>query len=287
MTERPSEAPPAPASPTCAAAWRALLRFTCWTIGLSVAFSLIALPFIPADLDLPWWRVVRRCVSIAAAAALWSCVHRHERRTLAAYGLPGWPAGTGRREFVIGLVLGGGLLAALLSAEVGLGLLPIDVIPDRARLWRVIITFIPAALLVSVLEELVFRGYLLQHLQAYSVRAAVLLSSALYAVVHLRSLAVTPAGARELTGLLIFGIILCISYLRTGRLYLAIGLHAVLAYGARVNKLFMGSADPSMRWLVGTNRLLDGVIGWVALGVLAGLVWHVTKAHGRGGKHAG
>jgi membrane protease YdiL (CAAX protease family) len=275
-----SPVPPTSASPSCAAACRALGRFIGWTIGLSLAFSLAAIPF----LDMEWWRIARRCVSIAAAISLWICLRRHEGRGLAAYGLPAWSAGAGKREFLTGLAMGGGVLLALLAAELMLGLWHVAVTPDRARLWRVVLTFVPAALLVAVLEELVFRGYLLQHLMACSTRFAVILSSAIYSAVHLKNLAISPAGMRELTGLFIFGIILCISYLRTGRLWLAIGLHAVLAYGARVNKLLVQSSDPSLAWLIGTNRLVDGVVGWCALLALGGWLWHETRQ--RRGAHA-
>lgn len=277
-----SPRPPAPASPTCASAWRALLRFLLWTVGLSLAFSLLAVPFV----ELPWWRVARRCVSIAAALSLWICVWTHERRTLAPYGLSAWIT-AGKAELMTGLGLGGALLAALLAAGLALGYWEIAVTPDRAKLWRVALTFIPAALVIGVLEEAVFRGYLLQHLQACGVRFAVAASSAVYAAVHLKSLAVSQAGMRELTGLFLFGVILCVSYLRTGRLWLAIGLHAVLAYGARVNKLVLARTPDLDPWLIGTNRLLDGALGWAVLGVLLVLVVFVTRSQSRGGADAG
>jgi hypothetical protein len=50
----------------------------------------------------------------------------------------------------------------------------------------------------------------------------------------------------------------------------------VLAYGARVNKLVL-AIDPSITWLTGTSRLINGVVSWVVLLGLGVLVWRKTR----------
>ena len=62
------------------------------------------------------------------------------------------------------------------------------------------------------------------------------------------------------------------AYLRTNSLYLSIGLHAVLAYGARVNKLLMQFTDPSLAWFTGTSRLVNGLVGWLVLLGIGGVI---------------
>ncbi|MEK7214709.1 MAG: CPBP family intramembrane glutamic endopeptidase, partial [Chloroflexota bacterium] len=129
--------------------------------------------------------------------------------------------------------------------------------------------------LVGGLEELIFRGYLLRQLLACSQPLAVAGSSAAYALVHLRPNPVWPSSGLELAGLFILGCVLAASVLRTKQLYLAIGLHASLAYWARTNKLLIDfTAPPELQWLTGTNRLINGVAAWCAL---AGIGWWMTR----------
>jgi membrane protease YdiL (CAAX protease family) len=255
---------------------RAVVRFLVQLLLLSTALSLVALPFV----DLPWWKVVRRCASIGAALSLWWSVRRRERRTFASYGLTFQGAGKGEARF--GLLAGFGSLFVMVGAGLVTGACRIDIDPDTVKVWSTLAGFLPAAGLVGILEELVFRGFLLRHLMAYSRLTAVAVTSALYAVVHLREAAMTASTARELTGLFLLGAVLALSALRTGRLSMAIGLHAALAYGARVNKLVL-AIDSSSAWLTGTSRLVNGVVSWAVLLGLGGLVWWKTRNRRAGG----
>jgi membrane protease YdiL (CAAX protease family) len=255
-------------------------RFALLTLGISLALSLIASPFITT---LSWWKVFRRCVSIGAAVALWLCIKGFERRSFRSYGFPVGRAG--KRQMLTGLLIGICVLGLALAAGLLSGTCRIELTPDRAKLWRVLLTFLPAAGLVGLLEELVFRGYLLQQLLACSTKLAVCVSSALYALVHLRNQTMTAATTRELVGLFVLGAVLSLACLRTRQLSLAVGLHAALAYGARVNKLLIEFTDPSLSWLTGTSRLIDGVASWIMLcGMGAAIAWWTQswQPEGRG-----
>ncbi|MBI2104679.1 MAG: CPBP family intramembrane metalloprotease [Candidatus Omnitrophica bacterium] len=252
-------------------------RFVLSLLLISAILTLLAAPWT----SLSWWKVFRRCVSIAAALSLWLCIRRWEGRSLRAYGLGAWAgSGGGKRQLRFGLGLGLAALGMMLGIGVASGAVRFELTPDRVRLWRTVLGFVPVAALVSVLEELVFRGLLLQRLMACSTPLAVGLSSACYALVHLKESTFTAQASRELGGLFLLGVVLSLSYLRTRQLYLAIGLHAVLAYGARVNKLVIAFADPSNAWLVGTSRLVDGVLAWAALAGAGGCVLWWTRRMG-------
>lgn len=252
----------------------AVLRFGAWTLLISVALSLAVLPWV----DLSWWKIFRRCVSIGAALSVWLCA-RFERRSLRSYGLSSGRAG--KSDVLFGLFLGLGMLGLMLLLGLASGACRIDVTPDRMKLWRTLIGFLPAAVLVSVLEELVFRGVILQHLFVFSKPVAVAASSALYAIVHLKNSALTLGTWLELGGLFLLGSVLALSYLVTHQLYLAIGLHGALAYGARVNKLVIGIPETPLSWLVGTSRLVNGLVGWLAvLGIGGIIVWWARRVHG-------
>ena len=249
---------------------------------LGFVLSLLVLPWA----GLPWWSVFRRCVSIAAALSLWLCIKQFERRSWRSYGLPRGREGI--RHLRFGMLLGLGTLGLLLASGLVSGACRIDLTPDRVKLWRTVLGFIPAAGVVSLLEELVFRGFVLQHLLACSKPLAITVSSALYAVVHLKETAtVTAATGLELGGLFLLGGVLALSALRTGQLFVAIGLHAAFAYGARVNKLLIDFPDPSLSWLVGTSRLVNGLVGWLALLAVGGIViwWGRTSRQGGGARH--
>jgi membrane protease YdiL (CAAX protease family) len=241
--------------------------------------SALAMPFV----DLPWWRVFRRCVSIAALASLWWLTRVRGGRSLLSYGLFVTAAGKGQLQ--AGLALGAAGLALLLGLGLATGSCQVDVTDDRLRLWRTVIGFVPAALLVGLLEELIFRGLILQHLLTCSRTAAVTISSALYAVVHLKSPSMTLLTWMELIGLFVLGAVLCLSYFATRQLWLAVGLHASLAYGARVNKLFVSFTDPSLAWLTGTSRLVNGLAGWIALGIIGGMLWQWMRRQEGGVAH--
>lgn len=251
-----------------------VLRFGAWTFLISAALSVVVLPW----LDLSWWTVFRRCVSIGAAVSVWLCA-RLERRSLRSYGLSNVRAG--KADLLFGLLLGLGTLGLMGALGLASGACRIDVTPERLKLWRTVIGFLPAAALVGVLEELVFRGVILQHLFVFSKPVAVAASSALYAVVHLKTATLTLATWLELGGLFLLGSVLALSYLATHQLYLAIGLHGALAYGARVNKLIIGIPETSLSWLVGTSRLVNGLAGWLALLGIGGMIlWWARRSHG-------
>lgn len=256
------------ASPHSPNAWWSVGRFGLCVLLLSVALSLLVLPWV----ELSWWKVFRRCVSIAAALSLWLSIRVFERRTFRSYGFSAPKAG--KRHLRFGVLLGVGALAIFGGLGLISGACQIDVTPDRLRLWRTLLGFLPVAGLISILEELVFRGFILQHLRSISTPLAVIVSSALYAVIHLKTSALTLQVWLELGGLFLLGGVLALSYVLTHQLYLAVGLHAALAYGARVNKLLMTFSEPVPSWLIGTSRLVNGLAGWgILLAIGAVVVW--------------
>lgn len=174
--------------------------------------------------------------------------------------------------------MGLGLVVVLGAGYLVTGVCELAIHPDRWRLWRTVLGFVPAAGVIAVLEELVFRGYLFQQLLACSKGLAVVGTSAAYALVHVKSSLTWPGSVLELGGLFLLGVVLALSVVRTGQLSLAIGLHAALAYCARTNKLLLAFPDASLQWLVGTNRLVNGVIAWLALIVIG-----IVMMRGKGG----
>lgn len=268
-----SSSGPRPPSRSRASGWASIVRFAVcvFLIASTITVLVRALPGV----ELSSWKIFRRSASIASALSLWFCITRLERRSIRSYGFAVGKAGKGGVWF--GLLLGVATLALLLSLGLITGVCRIAITPDRVKLWLTLLAFVPGAALVGVLEELVFRGYLLQHLLAGSTSVAVFITSVLYAFVHLKTPEWTFHTWLELGGLFLLGAVLAFSYLRTQQLYLAASLHAVLAYGARVNKLLIEFPDLSLSWLTGTSRLVNGLAGWLLLAGIGGVVWWRTR----------
>ena len=258
------------------AGWRSVILFGLLTFAISGILSLLALPIV----HLPWWKVFRRCVSIGAGLSVLICIKGIERRSIRSYGF--FAPREGRSELLFGLLLGVGTLLMMFGLGLATGAYHVAIDGHPLKLWGSVVGLIPAMAMVGVLEELVFRGIILQRLAVSSKPMALVVSSALYAVVHLKTLAPTWGLLGpwfELVGLFLFGSILCVSFFLTRQLYLAVGLHAALAYGALINKLFLEFPRPSLNWLIGTNRLVNGVMNWIALLVMCGvMVWWVRSA---------
>ena len=263
---------------TSRSAWWPVLRFGMFVCLISGVLSVAALPWV----TLSWWQIFRRCVSIASAISLWLCIRKLEHRSFRSYGLPRHQGGG--RQLLAGVLLGLGTLGVLLALGLVTGLCRIALTPDRLKLYTVIFGFIPAVALVSLVEELVFRGFILQHLLSSSKTIAVLTSSALYSMVHVKEPTFDMGTALQLGGLFLLGVVLSLSYLRRGQLYLSMGLQAVLAYGARVNKLLIEFTDLSLSWLVGTRRLVNGLASWVMLLSVGGIIFWCGRLSNQGGQ---
>ncbi len=290
---------PASASPSlrvhhpCRSGWTAIAQFAlvAFFVGVSLTlFGTLLQPLVNQllhhfglpPLGLSWWRIFRRCASIAAGISLWVCIRAIEHRSFRWYG---FGLLTAKREFAFGLALGVTALGSMLAIGLLSGVCRFAITPDGVRLWRTVLLFVPAAVLVAALEELVFRGYLLRHLSTLSTPLGVLLTSAAYAAVHVKELSFAAAGLRELFGLFLLGGVLAVSCIVTRHLALAMGLHAAFAYGARVNKLVIEFTVPPGSWFIGTSRLINGVASWIVLLVVGAVVlWWVQSRHrNRGG----
>jgi CAAX protease family protein len=156
-------------------------------------------------------------------------------------------------------------------------------------------TGLAAALAVGVAEETLFRGVLLRRLRRDLGRGAgVVVTTAIYAAVHVvrrrGSAGVVHAGSgfEQLAGLLapfadrtvlpvflglvLLGAVLAVARLRSGALWMPIGIHAAFVAAFRVGRLFF-VLEP-VPWLVGAGwpPLVGGCAGWLAIAVTGGLV---------------
>ena len=150
-----------------------------------------------------------------------------------------------------------------------------------------------AAVLVGVGEEALFRGVLLRRLSRdFGTAAGVAVTTGVYAAVHaigkgqkeqsfdawsgmrrtasLFAPVVQRHAVPELVGLALLGLLLAAARLRSGSLWLPIGVHAAWVGVFRVGRLFVEIHDTPV-WLVGPGwpPLIGGAAGWVGVAVSA------------------
>jgi membrane protease YdiL (CAAX protease family) len=248
----------------------------------------VQVPTLGIVADHPFHRFVSRVWQGLALAGLWPLLRSLGLRSWREIGLKN-PTGewsqVGR-----GFALGFGSLACVTVIVLAAGAREVnaDISFDRAA-WTLSSAAL-AAVVVAVLEEVLFRGALFGTLrQAWSWPAALMASSGIYALAHFFSKPSPPAEVNWATGLILLpqmlrgfwdvgqlvpgflaltlaGALLALAYQRTGTLFFSIGLHGGWIFWMKSYGWLTRETGAANAWLWGTRRLTDG---WLALGVLS------------------
>jgi len=219
------------------------------------------------------------------------------------------PLRQGYRELVYGFILAGGSFVLLVFAMSVSGVftpyfrLPLSVSLERAS------NALLAALAVGLLEEIFFRGLIFKGLlEDWRPPGAFLAANLFYSLLHfvkpsqrITLSGIDPwAGLRHLGycfepflepsellpgifGLLLVGIVLSYAFLRTGSLYLSIGLHAGWIFGLKGMRIFGDYRRGDLGWIFGSSepKILSGVATWI--GILAvGVILHCATRNRQG-----
>jgi membrane protease YdiL (CAAX protease family) len=258
-------------------------------------------PASSALVRVPFHRYVDRSLLLIALAGLWPLLRALGAVSCREIGL-GPSAGQGKR-------LGGGLLLGFGS----LAVLAALTLAAHQRVWRpdmpvgkitgILLGALGTAALVATLEEILFRGGIFGGLRrVLPWKLALLMSSAIYALVHFLQPAELTGPVSWNSGLLLLplklagfvdghrlvpgffsltlvGVMLGLAYQRTGNLYFSIGLHAGWIFWLKSYGAFTVAAAPAVSWFWGTDKLIDGWLAFLVLSaVLAGfLMWPSEK----------
>ncbi len=188
----------------------------------------------------------------SAAVANAIALRTFERGRLSDVGM-GWTTAS-RRNLSLGLLGGIGAALIVLLLPVATRVADFEPAPNQHFAW-------PSLLFVSLLlgfgaigEELLFRGYGFQvFLAAVGPFAAILPAAVLFAIVHANN----PAfGLLAGFNTFLWGVLLGYSFLRSGDLWLPIGLHfgwnwTMPLLGVNLSGLTMGVTGYTMRWKIG------------------------------------
>ena len=239
-------------------------------LAMIAAASLVSACLLTPLLPYPFPKILRRAATVCAALSLPYFVTRVQRWSWRSLGLE--RSSRMARQLLQGVGGGALLFGALLGVLTWAGAMR-WYWPTPAGWWS-LLGFLPAAAVIALLEETFFRGVVMQSLLAdLGVVAAVLLSSACYAVLHFVKYLAHPLQILpELFGLFLFGCVLASAYLRTKLLACSIGLHLSAAYLAKVDRHFLEFTGREPRWLFGTDRWLTGLVGWGILAIALALI---------------
>jgi uncharacterized protein len=245
-------------------------------------------------------RFVNRSILFVALAGLWPLARASRIDSWRAVGLgwmPGW-----RRDLTRGFLAGLFSLGLIAGAALIVGARTFVLREEPIAL--AIASAIGTAAVVSVLEELLFRGVIFGTLrQVYHWTIALLASSALYSIVHFfRKPALPQNDVQWNSGLqllpemlqgfidpgivpgifvlLLAGCILALSYQRRGALYYSIGLHAGWIFWLKSYGLLTRGQRGATETFWGTSKMIDG---WFAVIVLAAMLLFLSRKRPLGG----
>jgi uncharacterized protein len=172
-----------------------------------------------------------------------------DRRPLSDIGLA--VRGSSGRNFLIGLVFGGGAAALMLSAPLLAGTGHLVTRENSTFAWTSLLFYLAALLFGAAGEEMIFRGYAFQLLvEKIGPYATVLPVGVIFGLAHSGNPHVTLLG---LLNTILWGILLGFAFLRSHDLWLPIGLHygwnaALPLFGVNLSGLTIEVTRYFYRW---------------------------------------
>ncbi|HYE31969.1 MAG TPA: CPBP family intramembrane glutamic endopeptidase [Methylomirabilota bacterium] len=243
----------------------------------------------------PFHRYVARAFMVIAILGLWPLFRSLDLRSLKEAGLEWEPAS--RKQLLLGLVIGLGSLAPIALGELIFGIRSWDSERTTSAIQSHLLNAVLAAILVGFLEEVIFRSGIFGGLRkGHSFLMALVVSSALYALVHFFERATAPEKIDFASGFVVLGRMcrgftdieaflpaflnlwlagaaLALAYQNTGTIWLSVGLHGGWIFWLKTFSFFTRSTQDSPAPFWGTAKLIDGWAAFIVLLVLVFLFW--------------
>lgn len=243
----------------------------------------------------PFHRYVNRSLLGLALLGLWPLLRSLGATSLREVGLV-WPAGQWKK-LGAGFLLGFVSLAVAAFAALAFGARQLDPHLATGALVGKLFSAALTAVVVAVLEEILFRGAIFGALRKmFHWVFALVVSSMIYAIVHFMQSADVAGSVTWLSGLQLLprmlagfgdvqalvpgffnltlvGAMLALAYQRTGNLYFSIGLHGGWIFWLKSCGAITRQVAAASAWW-GTSKLIDG---WMALVVLAAALLVFTR----------
>lgn len=245
----------------------------------------------------PFHRFVNRSLLALALLGLWPFLRVLGIQSWSSVGLV--RSAEAWKDLGRGFLLGFLSLALVALIAFGFGARKLNPTLTTSLLLSGLFKALFSAVVVALLEELLFRGALLGSLRrAHSWKTALLVSSAVYAIVHFFQRPQSPSDIHWYSGFVILGrmlqgfvdwellfpgfltltvagAILALAFLRTGALYRSIGLHAGWVFWLKFYGLLTvpQPAAQQSRLFWGTGKLFDSTLALTILLPVLLLFW--------------
>ncbi|MDX2149208.1 MAG: CPBP family intramembrane glutamic endopeptidase [Bryobacteraceae bacterium] len=223
-------------------------------VGLFAFLEVAALAILGPVITWAGGYVIGATLSTFAAAALANAfaVRIWERGKLADIGL-GWTGGSGK-NLLWGLAGGAGAALATVLPPLAAGAAYFERDASLASGWGPVVFLTIVLLFGAVGEEMLFRGYGFQLLMGrLGAFATILPAGLIFGLAHGANLSFSPLGLVNTAG---WGILLGYAFLRTGELWMPIGLHfgwnwVLPLFGVKLSGFTMGVTGYALRWRAG------------------------------------
>jgi membrane protease YdiL (CAAX protease family) len=211
---------------------------------------------------------------------------------------------SGTPDLLLGWLLAIASMAALGIVMTGLGAFsPFFRLSPGESAGRCVSAFFAGAF-AGTLEEIFFRGILFKGLYAQGPLRAYIGANLFYSLLHFvkpgepyfmeafdplagwRHLAYTFTPFLDLVpllagifGLFLLGVVLSFAFVRTGNLYLAIGLHAGWVFALKTFRVFGDFRREDLGWMFGATdpKIVSGVFTWIGILLVAVTVYWITR----------
>ncbi len=189
---------------------------------------------------------------LAAALANELAMRFFERGNLVGIGL-GWGRES-TRNLLVGLAGGGGAAALILGVPVLTGLARFQAVPGAEPHFRTFIFVMVILLFGAIGEEMLFRGYAFQCLVGQAgAYATILPVGVLFGLMHASNPSATNLSLINTT---LWGVLLGYAFVRSGDLWLAIGLHLgwnwmLPIFGVNLSGFTMDLTGYALDWKIG------------------------------------
>jgi len=253
--------------------------------------------------EYPFHRFVNRSLLIAALAGLWPFLKSLNIRWRE-LGLSA--RRTEWQKFAAGLLIGLVSLALVATIALLVGVRTLRIDHSATEFVAFVGKAVSAAVVVALLEELLFRGVLFSAIRkAHGWIVALILSSSLFALLHFFERKVPETQTIEwfsgfvtlaqmlrgfvdlnqlvpgFVNLFVVGALLAFAYQRTGSLSFSIGLHAGWIFWVKSYSFLTRPLSREVSWFWGTGKLINGWLAFLVLIALFGILlrWKRLFAH--------
>ena len=223
---------------------------------------------------------------------------------IASWNEIGWEKPTKHwRKLGAGILLGFASSIAIALILILLGAREWKPVQPLAEWGTLLMTAIPTAIVVALIEETLFRGFLFGLLRRDVVwRWAAVVSSFIFASLHFldqrpqiddigwtsgftaipllfHDFSNDPYWLPQFCNLVLSGMIMCGLWQRTGNLYCSIGVHAGWVFCIKTNLFLTSGTIESLPAWAGNGKISDG---WVGTPLLAVMIWFIFRERDRG-----